>query len=115
MVQRQHCPPLHCHQKMGTMTPSFTRHVFFFFGGLLFPCLAQQGLGVSDKGGFYGNMGPEDGAEHEPGSLKPAPKDITHSVKTVVGLSLKNLVIPIRYLLGITRKKNVNRYFSSIF
>ncbi len=108
-------PPFALPSKNGYNDPLFYKACFFFFGGLLFPCLAQQGLGVSDKGGFYGNMGPEDGAEHEPGSLKPAPKDITHSVKTVVGLSLKNLVIPIRYLLGITRKKNVNRYFSSIF
>jgi hypothetical protein len=57
-------------------------------------------------------MGPEDEAEHEPDSLKPAPQGY---VKSVVGLFLKKHVIPIRYLLGITRKKNVNRYFSSTF
>lgn len=33
VVQMQHPPPplLHCHKKMGTRTPSFTRHDFFFF------------------------------------------------------------------------------------
>jgi hypothetical protein len=100
---------------MGTMTPLLQGMFFLFlFFGLLLPCLAlsQEGLGVSDKGGFYGNMGPEDEAEHEPDSLKPAPQGY---VKSVVGLFLKKHVIPIRYLLGITRKKNVNRYFSSTF
>jgi hypothetical protein len=62
---------------MGTIIP-LLQGMFFFFG-LLLPWLAlsQEGLGVSDKGGFYGNMGPEDGAEHEPDdSHKPAPKDM---------------------------------------
>ncbi len=68
------------------MTPLLQGMFFLFlFFGLLLPCLAlsQEGLGVSDKGGFYGNMGPEDEAEHEPDSLKPAPQGY---VKSVVGL-----------------------------